>query len=633
MSGICGLFNLDDEPVTDGQLEAMTAMLEQRGPERTGYWRAGPLGLGYTLLATTPELQFERQPFTHQPTGCVITADVRIDNRDELLKALELEEQAEFTGDAELILSAYLAWGENCVGRLLGDFAFAIWDPRNSILFCARDHSGIRPFYFHHGPGSRFVFGSFPKAILVLPQVPYRIDPGRIADYLVPELEWIDYTSTFFENVSRLPLGHKATVSATLLKISEYWEPQPGPDPGPMSDDDYAHGFLSVFSEAVKARLRTPRGTVGSMMSGGIDSGSVVAIAKDILSDLGRGPLPTYSAVRERDVDCAESQAIYAASAMPAIVLHLIQLSETPKSYEALGSGYEEPYDGEFTMLKAIYLAASTQGQRVLLDGGSGDSVLGEGTYIARLIRHGQIRLAFAEIAAEKRRWDRSPGVFDFTRYVRMALVPAAVRVMYRKLRPRYRAADLLPHSLIARNFADSVNIKERCARLCETYGSGWIKDYASERCKVIRPHNTAGVERYARLAATAAIDACDPFLDKRVIEYSAWLPGPLRLRDGWRKVVLRDLMAGRLPDEVRWAHGKPHLGWLFNAAVTREAINRGELDLTQLSAELKDYVDPDALARAWFSFCDGSDLERLHSARVLSVWLRENRARPIVAR
>ncbi|MCK5362977.1 MAG: asparagine synthetase B, partial [Gammaproteobacteria bacterium] len=237
-------------------------MLERRGPEGTGRWREGPVGLGHTLLATTPELLFERQPFRHAATGCVITADVRLDNRDELLRALGLGERRESIGDAELILGAYLGWGDACVDRLLGDFAFAVWDPRDKTLMCARDHSGMRPFYYHRVSGMRFVFGSAPKAILVLPQVPYRVDQGRVADFLVPQLEWIDYTSTFFEDVYRLPPGHMMTVSATGLNVTEYWKPEPGPELGPISDGDYAQGFLEVFTSAVEARLRAPAGTV-----------------------------------------------------------------------------------------------------------------------------------------------------------------------------------------------------------------------------------------------------------------------------------------------------------------------------------------------------------------------------------
>jgi asparagine synthase (glutamine-hydrolysing) len=205
MSGICGFFNLDGKPVTEAELRAMTALLKRRGPEHTGMWRDGRVCLGHTLLATTPELLIERQPFIHPDSGCVITADVRLDNRVELLKLLDRQTGAESEGDAELILRAYLAWGEQCLDRLLGDFAFAIWDPRERQLFCARDHFGMRPFYYHYGSRQRFLFASDARAILVTPEVPYRINNGRVADFLVSELEWIDYTSTFYEHIFRLP--------------------------------------------------------------------------------------------------------------------------------------------------------------------------------------------------------------------------------------------------------------------------------------------------------------------------------------------------------------------------------------------------------------------------------------------
>jgi asparagine synthase (glutamine-hydrolysing) len=147
MSGICGLFNLHTNSVTNAELRAMTTMLEKHGPEQNGIFLDAAVGLGHTLLATTPELVFERQPFTHAETGCLVTADVRLDNRGELLDALELASRRDSLGDAELMLHAYLHWGEACLDRLLGDFAFAIFDPRDQKLFCARDHFGMRPFY------------------------------------------------------------------------------------------------------------------------------------------------------------------------------------------------------------------------------------------------------------------------------------------------------------------------------------------------------------------------------------------------------------------------------------------------------------------------------------------------------
>ncbi len=180
-------------------------------------------------------------------------------------------------------MRAYLKWSDGCVDRLLGDFAFAIWDPRRRMLFCARDHSGMRPLYYHHVHGQHFLFASDARAILVLPKVPYQVNQGRIADFLVPQLEWIDYTSTFFEGVCRLPPGHTATVTPAGVDVVEYWKPEPQRGLTPLSDEDYAEGFLDVFTCAVKARLRAPENIVGSMLSVGMDSGSVVAVAREIL--------------------------------------------------------------------------------------------------------------------------------------------------------------------------------------------------------------------------------------------------------------------------------------------------------------------------------------------------------------
>ena len=131
MSGIFGLFNQDAAPVQTEELADMASLLERRGPDRTGTWHDGAVGLGHTLLATTPEAVFEQLPLRHAESGCVITADVRLDNRAELLAGLGIAERFADTGDAEIILLAYLAWGETCVERLLGDFTFAIWDPRS----------------------------------------------------------------------------------------------------------------------------------------------------------------------------------------------------------------------------------------------------------------------------------------------------------------------------------------------------------------------------------------------------------------------------------------------------------------------------------------------------------------------
>ncbi|GAH07934.1 unnamed protein product, partial [marine sediment metagenome] len=151
----------------------------------------------------------EQLPLVNARGDIVITADARIDNRVELIDILGLGGRYHSQiGDSELILAAYEKWGEECPARLLGDFAFAIWDGRRQILFCARDHFGVKPFCYYHRHGRVFVFASQVKALLTMRQVPHQINEGRIADYLVGDLEGIDKTSTYYQEVYKHPPAH-----------------------------------------------------------------------------------------------------------------------------------------------------------------------------------------------------------------------------------------------------------------------------------------------------------------------------------------------------------------------------------------------------------------------------------------
>ena len=108
-------------------------------------------------------------------------------------------------------------------------------------------------------------------------------------------------------------------------------------------------------------------------------------------------------------------------------------------------------------------------------------------------------------------------------------------------------------------------------------------------------------------------------------------LPGRFRLRDGWPKIILREISADTLPKEVLWTRRKPHLGWLFNEAVTKRALHNGKLDIIGLKKGLMDYVDPEALTATWKTFREGGDAAQIHTAHVLAVWLKESANRPVV--
>ena len=543
-------------------------MLKRRGPDGTRQWIKNEVALGHTLLATTPEALVEKLPISDPSTGCTITADARIDNREELIALLELDGATRSIGDGELILRAYIRWGEDCPNHLLGDFAFAIWDPRVRKIFCARDHMGMRQLIYHYHPGL-FAFATETEALLSLPDVPKRINDGRIADYL-DDLEGLDFTSTFFEDVFRLPPAHSLTVSDEGLSMRPYWKLGPGPQLRLGSDEEYAQAFLEVFTEAVRCRLRST-GSLGAMLSGGMDSSSVVAIASRLLASQDAGPLKTFSAVGPNPDTCIETRSVEAALTMPGLDPVKVDYSDLDESLDDLiriTRQSSEPFD-QMTLVRAVNLAAHRAGVKVLLDGVGGDVALTASNRIADHLQHLRFRAAWREARAEQRFW----GIPGFaTRNLLEAtwslLIPSSIRKLRHHIlwlamthlagRPR----------LMSANLARKVNRYTRWRKFRSHLGYAHLTD-AERRAQSIRhPHLTVGRERYDREASKVAIEPRDPFLDIRLLQFCLSLPGSSFQQDGWPKLLLRRAMEGILPNEVIWRRGRTHLGWDFKQSL-----------------------------------------------------------------
>jgi asparagine synthase (glutamine-hydrolysing) len=635
LSGIFGLFNQDGAPVEAGELRKMASLLTRRGPDRTGTWHSGLVGMGHTLLATTPEAVLERLPLEHAESGCVITGDVRLDNRAELLPQLGLDDRASVTGDAEIVLTAYLSWGEACVERFLGDFAFAIWDPRHHKLFCARDQMGMRCLYYHHSSGRFFAFATEPGAILVLPQTPYRINEERIADYLVQELEGIDKTSTFFEAVFRLPPAHTMTVTREGLRRTRYWRLEPEPELRLRSNEAYAEAFLEVFEKAVRCRLRTV-GPPGAMLSGGIDSGTVVAVARKLLAADDRGPLHTFSAVSPEGAAEPETRAIRATLMMGGLEPHVVNyghLDDLLADLLRLMRDGDEPFDGNMTIIRAVYLVARRAGLRMLLDGAGGDTLLSEGRWFARLLRAGHWRVAYREAAGLNRFFAGAcPPSRTLLRGARAAFVPDAV---LRRLRPVQRqllVGRTIRGSLISQEFARRVSLSDRL-RTLRSHDIGLLPEAGAERVHAIEhPYLTVGRERYDRVAAAVAMEPRDPFLDRRVAAFCVRLPGKQILDNGWPKAILRRATAGSLPNEVRWRRGKEHLGWAFTRALLDKHTELMQREVDASLGRLNGYIDRirmDSIRQALFGDGGPAQLQDAYEALYLDEWLRRHAERP----
>lgn len=568
MSGICGVWSFDGRRP---ELEPVLALLERRGPDGTHLWGKGSVVLGHTLLATTPESLVEVLPLADEDSGCTITADARIDNREELITALELTAQTRSIGDGELILRAYLQWGEQCPKHMLGDFAFAIWDPRSNHLFCARDHLGMRQFNYHFAPGNLFAFASEAEAIIAHPLISDQLDEGRVADAL-ENLEGFDFTSSFYNKVLKLPPAHSLTIgSAMELTISRYWTLKPPRQLHLDSDDAYAKAFLEIFTEAVRSRLRSAR-PVGAMLSGGMDSGSVAAIAAELLKTQGSGPLVTYSAVGPDPVACIETRTIQvAAKAITGIDPHFINYAELQCYRSDLLGLWDgsHPFDSHMTLIRSIYLAANRQGLNVVLDGVGGDVVLSGGNAVARLLRRGRVRRAWREAKAEERFWGPSwaaPKVFLVASWTTFA--PRPIRILRRKIMPWLRQRFTTQHGLVAPEFATRVDLRSRRKRFTNLNSDRGQSDAQRLTEAIQHPHTAAANERYDRVASALAVERRDPFLDLRVISFCLSLPSSQLQANGWPKIVLRRAMHRRLPEAVLWRRGKEHLGWNFTLSL-----------------------------------------------------------------
>lgn len=642
MAGIAALVHLDGRPVAGGDLEAMLAPLRLRGPEGSSRWCEGEVGLGHTRLTTTPEAGHEPQPFVDADARLAVVADLRLDNRDELLGRLGLRDRDPGRlGDAELVLRSYQRWGRSCPEHLLGDFAFALWDGPRRRLFCARDHLGVKPLCYHAAPGRLVAVASAPAALLALGAVPYRINEGRIADFLVGDLEGIDQTSTFFEGICRLPPAHTLTVDRDGWRTAQYWILEPGPELRLPSDSAYDEAFLEVFTDAVECRLRN-HGVTGSMLSGGMDSGAIVAVARGLQADAGRPPLPTFSAVAAVTEGCVESGAVRAAQTMEGIVPHTV----SPATWHHLQPdldepawAVEEPFDAHMTLVRAVYLESRRQGTTVVLDGIDGDNVLCEGSQLRCLLRQGRWRTAHREAVGVARFWGVGPTGHQLLHgAARQAFVPEAAKRAYRRWRPKRRVTSpeaRLRGSLITREFAERIDLAGRLRTLdAHTRerdgwpGLGWERARALEH-----PYLTVGLERYDRVAASIGVEPRHPFLDLRLVAFCLSLPGDQKLAGGWPKVILRRSMAGRLPDAVRWRRGKEHLGYTF----TRELLGRDPGRLAEVidagRPVLEGYLDVDAAMRA---ATDPDEQQQAFTAAHLAQWLdhhRQRSARSITSR
>ncbi len=592
MSGIAGVIRFEGT-VAASELEAMLRPMASRGPDRQTLLCEGNAGFGQALLATTPEAVVERQPWRHPASGCIVVSDSRLDNRPQLLRDLGIDRPANEVGDGELLHAAWQRWREGCADRLRGDFAFAIWNPDERELFIARDPMGVRPLLFHFDPGRLFVFASCTEAVIIQGDVPTTLDEGRIADALIGETEGIDQTCTFYTAVQRLPPAHWMRLCDGRLTQQRYWRPvgENRPPGLPNTEAGWIEAQRERLDRAVHLRLRSHR-PVGSMLSGGLDSSSVVALAGAACAASGQAPFPVFSAINSADPACSETRHIRAMIERVRCTPTLIDLPEFKRTRAPGAVWWDngvEPFDSPMTLVAELYRAAGANGVCSLMDGLPADNLYTTGRYVQQLFRRGRWRDAWQAALAQCSLHGTSDTRLQALKVMAGCLAPAPVHALrdWRQDRRDYR--QLLKGSPISAEFAKRAQLWPRYRRYSRSIGGShqWHASGEALSC-MTAPYISGAVERYNRVASLFGVEPRPPFADRELIEFQAWMPLPLRTRDGHHKWVLRQAMARDLPEAVTWRRDKSHIGWRFTMAQLRHHLpTQPDLDTPPISGWL----------------------------------------------
>jgi asparagine synthase (glutamine-hydrolysing) len=379
MSGILGLIYQDGRTVHDGQLRAMSDAIAHRGPDNSGLWCKDSAGFGHRMLWTTPESLHEKLPQWDEACQLAITADARLDNRAELIAQLGLQNYpSDCLADSQILLAAYQRWQAACLDHLLGDFAFAIWDNNNRTLFCARDHFGIKPFYFYTH-AQTFAFASEIKALLALEEIPDQLNEVRIADYLSFSLN--DPRITSYRDIWRLPPAHILTLQVDdAPQERQYWQLDPNREICHASDEDYAQEYRHHFLEAVRCRMRSAF-PIGAHLSGGLDSSSVACSARHLSLEMRQDPIHTFSHTYPDVPASDESEFIRKVLAQDHFIHHDIRgdVLGALTEWENLFAAVDDGLIGNAYFNWIINRAAQKSGVRILMSGFDGDTVVGHG--------------------------------------------------------------------------------------------------------------------------------------------------------------------------------------------------------------------------------------------------------------
>lgn len=583
MSGFCGLIYKHPVPAgsdADFRLRQQLAQLMQgvasRGPHASDSWVKGRVGLGHHLLREVPEAEREMQPLTSADGKFVIVFDGRIDNRDELFANLDSLLRPRFDcPDVEIVLAAHCCWADDAPRRLLGDFAYAVWDTVEQSLVAVRDPLAGRPFYYLDREDF-FAFASHDEALLSLPGISSAPNEDHIARLFLTTLNDYDQFAPWYADLSALNPGHRLRIEKNNRLVESRYRALP--DAAPLnfaSGHDAIDAFESVLSDAVAARLRC-YGPPAMLLSGGIDSASVITAARPLLRNAGRDPIRTYSAMSDDETTCIESQAIRqlieSGPGTPSIVR--TPSFEGGMSADALARlvwDEAHPVDNSLVIHMPLFARAAADGCTSLLNGVGGDIATDiSNLYPSKLLKGGEWLAAWKEAKATSVNNTYLRHLSARQIFMRSLLdsMPVAVSKRVRRARASLKVKKDSSVSLAVAIFsADFIARNNLAARLLAPLPREPLVSMfdITQQQAINLDWMAHGQNGYDRLAGRFGLTSCDVWSDLRLVQFYFGLPMPLRASEGWTKGLVRAFLRARGQADVANRVDKQHIGWKFS--------------------------------------------------------------------
>lgn len=537
MSGITGILTTQQQTISATTLQAMTAIIQHRGPDAEGHYISDQIALGYRHFDVHGLTAEQAQTMLHLDRYAV-TFDGRIYNLPELQAELS-EKGYSFNceSDAQLLAAAYDYWGTDCLNKLNADWAFVIYDTHTQKLFIARDRFGIKPLYYYTD-GTSFIFGSEIKAIYASNLVEKAPNETYLKSYLEKGPNEYD-APTAFQNIVRFPFAHyfHGTLQELLHQpaFTRYWSLQVNTARekfDPEKAKKYAQQYYDLLADSVRLRMRG-QVKIGAALSGGLDSSSIVYFMHQELKEQGvNEPLQTFSSVYKTPgtEHCDESEFINLVANQLGVVSNQIEpkVEDIPTEHEKMIWAMENPPESTCMSGWHTFMKVKQQGVKVTLDGqGADEQVAGYFSYIPSYL----MSLPLASFYAEFFKFLQIPGA---QKTVLISFLMAHFRALFGE--KIYQATF---HKIKGRSAPAELN-----AELKNSIETGLV----------------TLIHYSDHVSVGHGVESRMPFLDYRLVEYLATIPAAYKLHNGWTKYLARITFASKLPEAVTWRKDK--MGW-----------------------------------------------------------------------